>query len=56
MVLPIVSALLALVVIIAFFISGRETMKLKCRNKLLCRENHKLGIKLKEHEDGTKGK
>lgn len=56
MVLPIVCASLGLVVIVAFFISGRETVKLKCRNRLLCRENHKLRIKLKEYEDGTKGK
>jgi hypothetical protein len=56
MVLPIVSACLALIVILVFFISGRETVKLKCRNRLLCRENHKLRIKLKEYEDGTKGK
>lgn len=56
MVLPIVSAFLALIVLSLFFISGKETMKLKCRNRLLCRENHKLRIKLKEYEDGTKGK
>lgn len=32
-----------------------ETLKLKQRNKLLCRENHRLRIKLKEHEDSPKG-
>lgn len=56
MVLPIVSAFLAFIVLSLFLISGKETMKLKCRNRLLCRENHKLRIKLKEYEDGTKGK
>jgi hypothetical protein len=37
-----------------FFIE-RDNMKLKERNRLLCRENHKLRLKQKEHEDGTKG-
>ncbi len=32
-----------------------ESVKLKQRNKLLCRENHRLRIKLKENEDSTKG-
>lgn len=29
--------------------------KLSSKNKLLCRENHKLRLKLKEYEDSTKG-
>jgi len=57
MAFPLISAFLAvLVLLISLFISGKETMKLKCRNRLLCRENHKLRIKLKKYEDGTKGK
>jgi hypothetical protein len=38
----------------AMLVTGKENVKLKCRNRLLCRENHKLRIKLKEYEDGTK--
>jgi hypothetical protein len=30
-------------------------LKLKGKNKLLCRENHRLRIKLQEHENSTKG-
>lgn len=37
-----------------FFVE-KDNMKLKERNRLLCRENHKLRLKQKEHEDGTKG-
>lgn len=40
---------------IAMLVTGKENVKLKCRNRLLCRENHKLRIKLKEYEDSTKG-
>ena len=40
---------------IAMLVTGKENVKLKCRNRLLCRENHKLRIKLKEYEDCTKG-
>ncbi len=40
--------------VISMFITGKENVKLKCRNRLLCRENHKLRIKLKEYEDGAK--
>lgn len=42
------------VILLFLFLTGRENVKLKCRNRLLCRENHKLRIKLKEYEDGTK--
>jgi cell division protein FtsL len=57
MALPIISASLAILVLaISLILSAKETLKLKCRNRLLCRENHKLRIKLKEHEDGTKSK
>jgi hypothetical protein len=40
---------------IAMLVTGKENVKLKCRNRLLCRENHKLRIKLKEYENSTKG-
>lgn len=33
----------------------RDNMKLKTRNKLLCRENHKLRLKQEEHENSSKG-
>jgi hypothetical protein len=32
-----------------------DNVKLKARNRLLCRENHKLRLKQEEHENGTKG-
>ena len=33
----------------------KDNVKLKSRNRLLCRENHKLRLKLKEYEDSSKG-
>ena len=33
----------------------RDIMKLRQRNKLLCRENHRLRIKLQENENSSKG-
>ena len=35
--------------------SCNAAKKLSSKNKLLCRENHKLRLKLKTYEDSTKG-
>jgi hypothetical protein len=32
----------------------KDNVKLKARNRLLCRENHKLRLKQEENENGTK--
>ena len=32
----------------------KDDVKLRERNRLLCRENHKLRLKQEEHENGTK--
>lgn len=39
---------------IRLIIVERDNVKLKARNRLLCRENHKLRLKQKEDEDSTK--
>lgn len=44
-----------LIVCARLFFIERDNMKLKERNRLLCRENHKLRLKQKDNEDGTKG-
>ena len=33
----------------------KDNVKLKARNRLLCRENHKLRLKQEEHENSSKG-
>lgn len=53
-ILAIVSAILVITAVRTIILEN-ETLKLKQRNKLLCRENHRLRIKLKEHEDDPKG-
>lgn len=52
--LALVSAMLVITVVRTVILE-LESVKLKKRNKLLCRENHRLRIKLKENEDSTKG-
>lgn len=42
------------IVIIRMIVLEKDFVKLKQRNRLLCRDNHKLRIKLKEHEDSSK--
>ena len=45
----------SLLLVVSLLLTDRQRAKLSERNKLLCRENHKLRLKLKEYEDGTKG-
>ena len=47
--------LIGLLLTISLILSSSERMKLLKRNKLLCRENHRLRLKLKEYEDSSKG-
>jgi hypothetical protein len=53
--------LVYIMLVIAFAVTTRlifvekDNMKLKARNKLLCRENHKLRLKQEEHENSSKG-
>jgi hypothetical protein len=41
--------------VVALIISDRTKAKLFQKNRLLCRENHKLRLKLKEYENDSKG-
>lgn len=41
--------------VIALIVSDREKAKLSKKNRLLCRENHKLRLKLKGYENDSKG-
>jgi len=43
------------VLIIRMVVLENLALKLKHKNKLLCRENHRLRIKLQDHENSTKG-
>ena len=43
-----------LIVSARLFFVEKDNMKLKARNKLLCRENHKLRLKQEEHENSSK--
>jgi hypothetical protein len=54
---PLDLILTALIIIETAFIAVNcsQGKKLSIRNKLLCRENHKLRLKLKTYEDSTKG-
>ncbi len=44
----------ALVTIARLIFVERDNVKLKERNRLLCRENHKLRLKQEENENSTK--
>jgi hypothetical protein len=47
-----------IIVCVALFFVERNNMKLKARNRLLIRENHKLRLKQEKqekHEDSSKG-
>jgi len=46
---------ISLLLIVSLIFSDRERTKLSQKNRLLCRENHKLRLKLKEYEDSSKG-
>jgi|LakMenEpi03Aug12_release.lakeMendotaPanAssembly.Ray.scaffolds.fasta_scaffold25088_17 hypothetical protein len=53
-ILALVSAILTATLVRTIYLE-KESVKLKERNRLLCRENHRLRIKLKENEDSSKG-
>jgi hypothetical protein len=44
-----------IITVVRTIVLEKLTLKLKSRNKLLCRENHRLRIKLQENENSTKG-
>jgi len=44
-----------ILVCVALFFVERNNMKLKARNRLLIRENHKLRLKQEKHENSSKG-
>lgn len=44
-----------ILVCVALFFVERNNMKLKARNRLLIRENHKLRLKQEKYEDSSKG-
>jgi len=44
-----------IVVCVALFFVERNNMKLKAKNRLLIRENHKLRLKQEKHENSSKG-
>jgi hypothetical protein len=45
---------ITLLVCVALFFVERNNMKLKARNRLLCRENHKLRLKQEADENSSK--
>ena len=47
--------ILVVMLIIRMVVLEKEKKKLLTKNKLLCRENHKLRLKLQENENSTKG-
>lgn len=47
--------IISTLLVIALIVSNKAKMKLSQRNRLLCRENHKLRLKLKEYENCPKG-
>jgi hypothetical protein len=44
-----------IIVCVALFFVERNNMKLKTKNRLLIRENHKLRLKQEKHENSSKG-
>jgi len=46
---------ITIVVCVALFFVERNNMKLKTKNRLLIRENHKLRLKQEKHENSSKG-
>jgi hypothetical protein len=46
---------ITIIVCVALFFVERNNMKLKAKNRLLIRENHKLRLKQEKHENSSKG-
>jgi hypothetical protein len=42
------------VILVRLFSLEHEDAKLRAKNKLLCKENHRLRLKIKEYENNSK--
>jgi hypothetical protein len=45
---------LIVAILVRMFFLESEDSKLRAKNKLLCKENHRLRLKLKSHENNSK--